>query len=388
MLDMRQLTVYVNRLNQVICLGLTPAANVTKNLEEEFKMKPVPTRIVSLMLGAFLLSAFSVLSGSASAKEVNLTYSNFFPPSHVQSKLAQSWCEAVEKRTNGEVKISYYAGNTLVKAAQIYDGVVTGRTDIGMSCLLYTRGRFPLMDVINLPFGNPSGRFATAVFNELYDQFKPAELSDTKVMFLHAHGPGLIHTQKKEVKTMADLKGLKLRSPGSVAGMIKALGATPVSMPMPEVYQALQKGVVEGAVYPEETNKGWKMGEVTDYTIACYPTAYSVGFFVVMNQAKWDALSDGAKTAIQAINHEWAAKHGAAWDESDYEGVTFSLGLGNAMIGIAPDEALRWKEAVTPVFDTYLEKTEKRGVPGQEALKFLNDRLDTYNQGNFESSYL
>ena len=79
---------------------------------------------------------------------------------------------------------------------------------------------------------------------------------------------------------MEDLKGLKVRSPGSVAGMIKALGATPVSMPMPEVYQALQKGVVEGAVYPEETNKGWKMGEVTDYSIACYPTAYSVGFLL------------------------------------------------------------------------------------------------------------
>ncbi|MDY0222333.1 MAG: TRAP transporter substrate-binding protein [Desulfobacterium sp.] len=352
-------------------------------------MKPAQIRIIALALGVFFLAGLlPVITGKASAKVVNLTYSNFFPPSHVQSKLAQSWCDEVEKQTNGEVKISYYPGNTLVKAEQIYDGVVTGRTDIGMSCLLYTRGRFPLMDVINLPFGNPSGRFATAVFNEINDHFKPAELADTKVMFLHAHGPGLIHTQKKEVRTMEDLKGLKLRSPGSVAGMLKALGATPVSMPMPEVYQALQKGVVEGAVYPEETNKGWKMGEVTRYTIACYPTAYSVGFFVVINKDKWNALSDSARIAIQKINQEWASKHGVAWDESDYEGVSLSLGLGNTMIGIAPDEALRWKEAITPVFDTYLEKAEKRGVPGKKALKFLNDRLDVYNQGNFESDYL
>lgn len=352
-------------------------------------MKPAQTRIVTLALGVFFLAGlFPVLSGSASAKVVNLTYSNFFPPSHVQSKLAQSWCDEVEKQTNGEVKISYYAGNTLVKEDQIYDGVVTGRTDIGMSCLLYTRGRFPMMDFINLPFGNPSGRFATAVVNEIYDHFQPAELADTKVMFLHAHGPGLIHTQKKDVRIMEDLKGLKIRSSGSVAGMLKALGATPVSMPMPEVYQALQKGVVEGAVYPEETNKGWKMGEVTRYTIACYPTAYSVGFFVVMNQDKWNALSENARTVIQKINREWAAKHGSAWDESDYEGMSFSLGLGNSIIGIAPAEALRWKEAIKPVFDTYLEDTEKRGVPGKETLKFLNDRLDEYTKGNFESSYL
>jgi len=364
---------------------MTPAAKI---LEEEFRMKPVSTWIVSLIVGAFFLAAVPVLSGNASAEVVNMTYSNFFPPSHVQSRLAESWCKEVELRTKGEVKISYFSGNTLVKDDQIYDGVVSGRTDIGMSCLLYTRGRFPLMDVINLPFGNPSGRFATAVFNELYDKFKPAELSDTKVMFLHAHGPGLIHTQKKEVRTMADLKGLKIRSTGSIAGMIKALGATPVSMPMPEVYPALEKGVVEGAIYPEETNKGWNMAEVTDYTIACYPTAYSVGFFVVMNQAKWNLLSDGAKTAIQEINVEWAAKHGAAWDESDYEGVSFSLGLGNTMIGIEPDEALLWKKAVTPVFDTYLQDTEKRGVPGKETLDFLNKSLDSYAKGSFTSRYL
>ena len=107
-----------------------------------------------------------------------------------------------------------------------------------------------------------------------------------------------------------------------------------------------------------------------------------------MNQSKWDALSDGARKAIEEINHEWAAKHGAAWDESDYEGVSFSLGLGNSMIGIAPDEALRWKKAVTPVFDTYIEQTEKRGVPGKDALDFLNKRLDDYTKGKFESSYL
>ena len=333
------------------------------------------------------LAAGAMLSGSAFAKSVNMTYSNFFPPSHVQSQLAESWCKAVEARTGGEVKISYFGGNTLVKAAQIYDGVVTGRTDIGMSCLLYTPGRFPLMDVINLPFGNPNGRFATAVANELYQKFQPKELDDTQVMFFHAHGPGFIHTQKKEVHNLADLKGLKIRSTGSIAGMIKAFGAVPVSMPMPEVYQALQKGVVQGAIFPEETNKGWKMGEVVDYSIACYPTAYSVGFFVVMNKDKWAALSDGAKKAITEINHEWATKHGQAWDQSDYEGMAFSLALGNAIVGIAPDEAAQWKAAVQPVFDTYVEKAEKREAPGKEALQFLNEQLEAFSKGKFQSAY-
>lgn len=345
-------------------------------------------RVVSI-LGIWIigLTAGLLFSDSAAAKTINMTYSNFFPPSHVQSQLAESWCRAVEERTGGEVKIAYFGGNTLVKAAQIYDGVVTGRTDIGMSCLLYTPGRFPLMDVINLPFGNPNGKFATAVANELYHQFKPNELQDTQVMFFHAHGPGFIHTQEKEVRNIGDLKGLKIRSTGSIAGMIKALGAVPVSMPMPEVYQALQKGVVQGAIFPEETNKGWKMGEVVDYSIACYPTAYSVGFFVVMNKDKWAGLSDNAKKAITEINHEWAIKHGKAWDESDYEGIAFSLSLGNSIIGIAPDEAAKWKAAVQPVFDEYVEKAEKRNAPGKEALQFLNDQLEKYQKGTFKSEY-
>ena len=350
-------------------------------------MKRKPFSAVLLITGMLFFAACLALTTTAAAKSVSMTYSNFFPPSHIQSKLAASWCKEVEKRTGGEVKISYFPGSALVKAPQIYDGVVTGRTDIGMSCLLYTRGRFPLMDVINLPFGNPSGEFATAVFNEVYDRFTPDELSDTKVMYLHAHGPGLIHTTKKKIRTMEDLEGLKIRSPGSVAGMIKALGATPVSISMSEVYQALQKGVADGAVYPEEANKGWKFGEVVDYSVACYPTAYSVGFFVVMNKDKWKALSSASKKAITELNREFAARHGQAWDKSDYKGIRFSLERGNTMTGISPEEAEKWQEAVQPVFDEYLEKTEKRGVPGEKALDFLQEQLDRYQKGKFDSRY-
>ncbi len=327
-------------------------------------------------------------ASSVVAKTYRFTYSSFFPPNHIQSKLAEAWCKEVEKRTNGQVKIIFYPGQTLTKAAQVYDGVVTGRSDIGMSCLLYTRGRFPLMDFINLPFGNPSGEFATAVINEVYNNFKPAELSDVKVLYLHAHGPGLIHTKKKSVHKLEDLKGLKIRTPGAVAEMIKALGASPLSMPMPEVYQALQRGVVDGAVYPEETNKGWKMAEVIDYTIACYPIAYSVGFFVVMNKNKWNQLPDRIKKIIDQIDKEWAIKHGKAWDDSDYEGMRYSLSLGNSIIGITPKEAKRWKKRVKIVFDRYIEQTEKKGLPGKKVLKFLEEALKQYHREKLVSEYI
>ncbi|MFO8032352.1 MAG: TRAP transporter substrate-binding protein [Desulfohalobiaceae bacterium] len=341
----------------------------------------------TIILLALCCALFFVF-GAAQAGTHNLTYSSFFPSSHVQSDLAQEWAQKVEEETQGQVQISFYPGQSLSKADQTYDAVLSGRADIGMSCLLYTRGRFPLMDFINLPFGNPSGEFATAVFNEVYDKFKPQELEDVKVMYLHAHGPGLIHTKDKQVSSMEDLEGLKLRCPGSVAQSIELLGATPVTMPMPEVYQALQKNVVQGAVYPLETNQGWKMEEVVDFATAEYRTAYSVGFFVVMNKSKWQSLPEEVQESINRINQEWAAKHGQAWDKSDYKGLQSLLRQGKQIQGVSPEESKRWEEAVEPVFDNYVEKTQEKGLPGQEVLDFLEKSLQEYQDGDFQSKYL
>ncbi len=333
------------------------------------------------------LGAIFFLSINAGARTYVLTYSSFFPPTHIQSILAKAWCKEVEKRTGGEVKILFYPGQTLTKASQCYDGVIMDRSDIGMSCLLYTRGRFPLMDFINLPFGNPSGTFATAIINEVYEKFKPKELSEVKVLYLHAHGPGFIHTKDKPIYSLKDLKGLKIRCPGSVADTLRALGAIPVSMPMPEVYQALQKGVVEGAMYPMETNKGWKMAEVIHYSIANYEIAYSVGFFVVMNKRKWNMLPLKDRKIIDAIDVEWAKKHGRAWDTSDFEGFRYTLYLGNQVIGIGPREAERWKKRVQCVIDDYVKRTEAKGLPGREVLKYVKERLQEYKAGKFSSKY-
>ena len=110
-----------------------------------------------------LLPGFS----PAFAGTVNLTYSNFFPPSHTQSKLAEQWSRAVEQRTAGRVKIDYFPGQTLTKGKVCYDGVVNGLSDVGMSVLGYTRGRFPLMEVGDLPLGHGNSRVATAVVNEI-----------------------------------------------------------------------------------------------------------------------------------------------------------------------------------------------------------------------------
>lgn len=328
-----------------------------------------------------LAMAVAVIGVSpAIAKTIKLTYSNFFPPTHIQSKLAEAWCKEVEKRTDGRVVVEYFPGQTLTKARQVYDGVVTGLSDVGLALFAYTPGRFPVMAAVDLPMGYMSGKTATKVVNEVYRKFRPKELSDTQVMYLHAHGPGILNTKGKLVRTLEDLKGMKLRGHGTSGEIVKALGATLVGMPMPELYQSLQKGVVEGALYPIEVNKGWRMGEVTDYTTACFSIAYTSSFFVVMNKDKWNSLPAKDQKIIEQINEEWIEKTGDAWDSSDLAGYLYSLSQGHEIVGLDKDEAARWKKAVAPVIDQYIKDMNAKGFNGREIVDFTAATLDNYQK--------
>ncbi|MCF8061618.1 MAG: TRAP transporter substrate-binding protein [Deltaproteobacteria bacterium] len=333
------------------------------------------TPFLAILGAAFFL--LSIHSAPAAAEDFKLTYSNFFPPTHVQSQLAEAWCKEVESRTDGRVKVEYYPGQTLTKAAQVYDGVVTGMSDIGFSVLAYTRGRFPVMSAVDLPLGYQSGRAGTKVVNAVYEKFQPKELMDTEVMYLHAHGPGLVHTKDKAVRKLEDIKGMKLRGHGTSALVLEALGAVPVPSPMPETYQNIQKGVVQGSVYPLEANKGWRLGEVTDYATCAFSAAYTTSFFVVMNKDKWNALPKDIQKIIREINDEWVVKHGEAWDTSDMIGIRYFLNQGNEMIGLDEKEAARWKAAVAPILDDYARDMDKKGFNGQEIVDFTVKTLES-----------
>lgn len=330
-------------------------------------------RFITVM--AVLTAAIFFFAGiGPAAGETKLTYSIFFPPTHVQAKAAESWAKEIEKRTNGQVKITLFPGGTLTPADQCYDGVVKGISDIGMSAFAYTRGRFPVMEALDLPLGYPSGVVATRVANDFLKAMKPKALSDVKVLYLHAHGPGLLHT-KKPVKTMEDIKGMKIRSTGFSAKVIEALGGVPVAMPQGATYESLQKGVVEGTIGPIEVLKGWKQAEVIKYTTDCKNIGYTTAFFVVMNLKKWDALPKDTQKVFEDVSREWIDVHGKEWDTSDAEGRAFTLSLGNQIIEPAPQEAARWKKAVRPAIDEYIKDTEAKNLPAKKAVKTAEDLI-------------
>jgi len=334
---------------------------------------------LTILIGfSVIVVAFTLILGTPStsnAAAVQLTYSNFFPPSHIQSKLAAAWCKEVGKRTHGKVKITYYPGGTLTKGKNCYDGVVNGLSDVGMSVCGYTRGRFPVMQAIDLPLGYTSGPVATKICNAVYNKFKDPGFNDTKVMYFMAHGPGILFTRKKPVKKLEDLKGLKIRGHGTTAALARSLGATPVAMPMPELYQALQRGVVDGALYPMEVNKGWRMADQVKYCTMDLSCAYTTTFFIAMNKKKWNALSPDIQKTIEEINKEWTPKHGAAWDSSDEAGKKYFLKKGGKIITLSKAESARWKKAAKPVMAKYIAQMKEKGINGKEIVDYIESML-------------
>ncbi len=329
-------------------------------------------RVISLCL-CFLVVGFSLTPQTTSA-QVKLNYSIFFPAPAKQTVDATAWAKEIEKRTNGKVQITMFPGGTLTPPDKCYDGVVKGISDIGYSVLAYTRGKFPLTEVADLPLGIKSGLVATKLINEYYKKFNPKEFNEVKVMYLHGHGPGFIHT-KKAVRTLEDIKGMKIRCTGLAAKIATALGATPVAMPMSETYDSLSRGVVDGSMAPMEALSTWKWGEVVKFSTEDYGASYSTGFFAVMNKEKWNALPPDIQKIIEKINEEWIEKTGKVWDDVDKAGKEFTLKLGNQIISLSKEENEKWAKAVRPLLDEYVKNMKDKGLPGEAALKFYMDQL-------------
>lgn len=333
------------------------------------------TGFIASLLSIVLL--LSLTAAGAVAKPIEISFSNFFPPSHIHGQLGQAYCDEIEKRTDGKVKMTYYPGGSLITAPQTYGAIVDGITDIGLSVLGYSRGVFPALEAIDLPMGYKSGTQATKIINAFYEKFQPQELNKVKVMLFTAHGPGLIHS-KDPIRTLEDIKGMKVRCYGFSVKVVEALGAVPVAMPQNQAYEALQKGVCSATLVPIEALKGWKQGEVINYTTESYSIGYTSGVYIFMNKDKWASLPKDIQAVFEQVNKEWITKFGDAWDSSDQEGREFTLELGNEIIPLSPEESKRWADAVAPVIDNWVQEAAKKGLPAQEYVDFLREAVSTY----------
>ena len=319
---------------------------------------------------------------TAEGETVNLSLSHIYPPTHfVHTEMVTKWVEEVEKENKGYLKINVFPGGTLLTPAEAYDGVVSGTADIALGVFAYTRGRFPVMEGFELPgiyFGSCTA--TTAVAWEGVKNFRPKELNDTKLMFLFSVGPGSLYSKKK-VGTLSDLKGMRIRATGLTAKSIKAFGAVPVAMPMPEAYEALSKGVVEGNIGPPEILKGLKQAEVTRY-ITILPPVYNSIQFMVINLKKWNSLSGDVQMAIEAINEGFNIRAGQIWDsQMKANGIDYAVNEhGLQIVRLSEIDNNAAMAAMQPLLDDYVARMNAKGLPGQEILDFVRERAAKYSK--------
>jgi TRAP-type C4-dicarboxylate transport system substrate-binding protein len=291
----------------------------------------------------------------------------------------EQWCKEVEKRTNGQVKVKYYPGGTVVSVAQTFDSIVSGVVDMGFFVLGYTMGKFPLSDVLAYPLGSPSAVASVRLANEYYAKFKPKEFDEVKVCYLSSSGPGIFHT-RKPVNKLEDMKGMKIRTFGPMMKFVADLGAVPVGMPMGEAYDAVSKGVVDGLASPYEALFGWKLGEVVKYSIENMDSSHAGVTMLAMNINKWNSLSADVKKTIDAISAEWIEKEGIVWDDLDNQGRKFAEERGMKVIKLSIEENARWAAKAQPLFDEYIKAMKAKGLPGEEVVKFYREKLKAYRK--------
>ncbi len=310
------------------------------------------------------------------ADSMTLRYANFFPPVHPISKLGEEWGKEVEKRTNGKVKVECYPGGSLVSAPETFEAVKIGMADVGLSFCSYTTGRFPLSEVLDLPLGYKNAYIATKMANAYFDKFKPSGFKDVKLIYLHTSPPHRIN-MKMPIRRLEDLKGRKVRSTGTSAEVVAALGGAPVAMSMGEAYDAISKGVAEGVAAPFEALKGFKLADVVGYS-TIFDSAYVNAAYVVMNKDKWNSLSQEVQETINEINREWMEKQGRLWDELDEGGKQFFVENGGEVITLSEEENDRWASRLRPILDNYVKEKEAMGLPAAEALEFCLDYLSAH----------
>lgn len=348
------------------------------NSKGGFDMKR--TRVMASGLVALVATIVCLSFASlGNAADIKLKFSNFFPATHQYAVLGQQFSEEIKKRTNGKVEVAYYPSGILTTAPKMYEGVVNSVSDIGLAHVEYTRGRFPVTETLCLPLGYPSGYIAGQVANDFYAKFRQKDWDNVHVLFFYSTGPQIVSTTKKPVRTLEDLKGLKIRAAGRPADVIKLLGGTPVPVEMADIYDGLQRGVVDGLLSSMEVQKGWKTGELIKYATLSWPVGTAYTFYVVMHKEKWEKLPEDVKKVFNEVSAEWKDRYGVASNEIDIEGRDYLKKFGAELIPLSAEEVKRWTVASEPAIEKHVKELEAKGYKRPEIegwIRFIRERTD------------
>jgi len=330
----------------------------------------------------------TLVAGAVSAQTITLKVHHFLGPQSIQhTTMLKTWCDNIARDSNNRLNCQIFPAMQLGGSPpQLYDQAKDGVADVVWTVAGYSANRFVRSQVFELPFMMTNAGATSRAAWDFVQKHAMDEYKDVKLLAVHVHGPGVLFTKNKPITKIEDLRGLKMRGPtATVTKMLANMGATPVGMPVPQVPEALSKGVIDGAVIPYEVAPGLKVNELTKFaseTPKGSPALYTTFFVVPMNRARYDSLPADLKAVIDKNSgRELSAFLGSTQEGNDVPGrKAFVETPGYTITQIPAAEVDRWKKATDNLDDEWVADMNKRGFNGKAMLEDARALVQKYSK--------
>ena len=328
---------------------------------------------------ALTATVLGVLSVGGVSAQTTLTMSSWVGPTHPLTRdVLGGWAAAVEKATNGRVKMQMLPKAPMA-AAGTFDGVRDGLVDVSYVTASYTPARHPLPLLAELPGSGGSAEVNSVAYNRIHWKYlqQANEYKGVKLLGVFTHGPGQMFSVKKPVNSVADLAGMKVRSGGGISeASAKALGASPLVKPAPESYELLSSGVADATFFPSESIRSFNLDKVVKHATYFPGGFYSSSFGFFMNEDKWNKLSKQDQDAITSVSGEALARlAGKAWDAADKVGIEALKAAGVTMVDANPAFVADVRKRTEPLISDWVKAANAKGIDGAKVFAEFHEEL-------------
>jgi len=325
----------------------------------------------------------AVLSFATAAQgqdKYEVKVAEFVGAQHFMTKWIMQWGEKLEKASNGRLVFKHFPNAQMAPTPAHYDLARTGQAEISWFLHGGTPGRFQLTEIVNLPYMVGSAEIGTKVLNnaELRSKYLDAEHKGVKVLMLFTHQPGNVHTTKKPIRTLADMKGMRIRfaSP-TVRDFINGLGGTAVGVQPTEILEQLQKGGLDGAFIDYGgAGVAFKMGGTVKYTTEMY--SYVTSFGLAANPEWFGKLPADLQKLIEESVKGQEKEVGEGWDALDSIGKKLLVDGGAQPIRLSKEEDERFRKVGAQVTEAKLKELQGKGLPAREVYKLMRSLSDRH----------
>jgi TRAP-type transport system periplasmic protein len=305
---------------------------------------------------------------------ITLRYAFFAPAESFPGVQMEEWKKELEERTDGKVEVELYPGGTLLGAGDIYDGVSSGVVDVGLDSPAYDTSRFAFSSVINNPVGAEDSQSASKAFLDLLLEYEPAEFADYEIVTAFTTEPAYFQTQDP-VSSVADVSGAELHSSAAVGPILERMDAAPVGLPMPEVAESLQTGVISGYVSSREVMEDFGLAEQVSY-VTDYPLGVSNSFVAVMDQEKFDQLPEDVQDAIVELRPEMTEFASSYHDDENVSSaLEFAADAGVETVEVDRADRKNWDRIMTESTEAWVADHQNADFDPTEVLDRLRSLI-------------